>query len=330
MESFSQNLVSTIIPLYNRPKLIEEAVNSVLEQTYRPIEIIIINDGSTDESGAIAEKLAKQYPKQIKVLHQENAGPGAAREKGRQKAQGEYIQYLDSDDRLLSRKFELQVAGLTNHPKCGISYCKTRFYKYGDIPKDIAWKRTGERIEAMFPAFLKSRWWGTSTPLYRRKVIDKVGPWTTLRNEEDWEYDCRIATHNVLLHYVPEFLSEQRDHDGSRLSRGGSVEKTKLRDRKIAHMLIYKHAEKAGITQDYPEMQYFARELFLLSRMCGSAGLARESKELFRLARKASGHERGNGMDFRLYGLLSRIFGWALLGRLTCFSDKFRRKNVLY
>jgi glycosyltransferase involved in cell wall biosynthesis len=91
-----EGLVSTIIPVYNRPALLREAVVSVLAQTYRPVEIIVVDDGSTDETGHEAEALAEAHP-EVHTIHQENGGPGAAREMGRLAASGEFIQYLDSD-----------------------------------------------------------------------------------------------------------------------------------------------------------------------------------------------------------------------------------------
>src|SRR5262245_21086983 len=93
-------LVSTIIPVYNRPALLSEAVTSVLAQTYRPIEIIIVDDGSTDATPEIAQSLASAHPTEIRWLRIINGGPGAAREAGRRCARGAFIQYLDSDDLL--------------------------------------------------------------------------------------------------------------------------------------------------------------------------------------------------------------------------------------
>jgi hypothetical protein len=318
-----EGLISTIIPVHNRPALMRDAVASVLAQTYRPIEIIVVDDGSTDTTGREAESLAEAHL-EVRVIHRRNGGPGEARETGRLAASGEFIQYLDSDDLLLPRKFELQVGGLRNCSDCSVSYGKTRFYAYGSRPTDVAWKRTGQQIPTMFPSFLQSRWWGTSTPLYRRSVTDPAGPWTELRSEEDWEYDCRIASQGVRLHYVNTFVSEERVTTGAHLSAGGTRDPEKLRDRATAHRLILGHALAARIPRETSEMHHFARELFLLARQCGAAGLAEEARTLFGLSRHASGPEHSGGIDFLLYGMGARIVGWRAMGRLACHLDRFR------
>ena len=129
-------------------------------------------------------------------------------------------QYLDSDDLLMPEKFALQVAGLDARRECGASYGKTRRYRIGERPADVPTKRTGEVFDAMFPSMLRSRWWNTSTPLFRRSVCDAAGPWdSSLRNEEDWEYDCRMATLSPRLHYVAESICDVRDHDHGQMHR---------------------------------------------------------------------------------------------------------------
>jgi glycosyltransferase involved in cell wall biosynthesis len=324
-QSAVRGLVSTIIPVYNRPAMLREAVASVLAQTYRPIEIIIVDDGSTDDTARVADDLAAANAEEIRVIHQSNTGPGLAREAGRLAARGEFIQYLDSDDILLPRKFELQVSGLRGQPECVVSYGKTQYRHSDGRAEPGAWKGSGLRVATMFPSFLLSRWWDTPTPLYRASVCDEAGPWTDLKLEEDWEYDCRVASLGVRLHYCDEFVVEVRDHDEGRLCKGEAFDPARMRERARAHRLILSHALRAEIDRDSPEMQLFARELFLLSRQCGAAGLVEESKELFSLARQASGKTRGNSWDFRLYGLLASIAGWARLGRMACYSDSIRK-----
>jgi glycosyltransferase involved in cell wall biosynthesis len=316
-----RGLVSTIIPVYNRAGMLREAVESVLAQTYRPIEIIIVDDGSTDESASTADELARAHDA-IFVVHQPNRGPGAAREAGRLRARGVYIQYLDSDDLLMPSKFEYQVAGLSAARGSGASYGWTRLRLADGASVAEPWKRTGERIESMFPSFLQSRWWDTSTPLYRRELIDCAGPWLETSTEEDWEYDARIASLGVRLHYCDTWVSETRLLDPYRASvqRGPAV----LRDRAISHQLIYGHAKRGGVGDETPEMRHFARELFLLSRQCGAAGLPQVSATLFKLAREASGRER-NRLQFRVYDKVAGLLGWGIAGRLAALSDLFRR-----
>jgi glycosyltransferase involved in cell wall biosynthesis len=313
-------LVSTVIPVFNREAMLRDAVSSVLAQSYRPIEIVIVDDGSTDSTASAADALAAQHP-EIAVCHQPNGGPGVARETGRLRARGSFIQYLDSDDLLEPEKFAMQVSGLNAHPECGASYGWTRLRNPDGSADAQPVKRTGEKIEAMFPAFLQSRWWDTSTPLFRRSAVDAAGPWLELRVEEDWEYDARIASLGTRLHFCAAWVSETRQLDPGRESRktGPDV----LRARARAHALIYSHARRAGIGDEAPEMRHFARELFLLARQCGAAGLASESELLFHLAREASG-TAGDQLQFRAYAMLARILGWPLTGRLACLSDSWR------
>lgn len=317
-----EGLVTTIIPVFNRSAMLREAVDSVLAQTYRPIEILIVDDGSTDDTPRVCDELAAKHA-EIRVIHKTNAGPGLAREAARQAARGEFIQHLDSDDLLYPRKFELQVAGLNAHPECGVSYGWTRARRPDGTKGDQPERRTGEAIATMFPAMLQSRWWHTPTPLYRASLIREAGPWLNLINEEDWEYDARIAAKGVRLHYCPDWVSESRHHHEDRLS-GRGLQPAVLRDRATAHALILEHARRANIAAETAEMRHFARELFLLSRQCGAAGLTAESRMLFDLAREASTSDRRNGRDFRVYRAAASLLGWKNAGRIAGALDKLR------
>jgi glycosyltransferase involved in cell wall biosynthesis len=310
-------LVSTIIPVFNRPAMLREAVASVLAQSYRPIEIIIVDDSSTDDTPRVIEELAAAYA-EVRGIRIPNGGPGLAREAGRIEAGGEFIQYLDSDDLLLPRKFESQVRALEEQPECGVAYGMTRYLRNG-IEIACTWKEANQIQRTIFPSFLVWRWWETSTPLYRRAICDAAGPWTALRLEEDWEYDCRVGALGTQLAYVAEVVAVHRDHSDNRLSRGSGSDPARLRDRARAHELIASHARRAGVARDQPELQRFARELFHLGRQCGAAGLADESRRLVTLAGAIS-----SARDIRGYEFLARVIGWKRAGRAAAWLDRRR------
>ena len=177
----------------------------------------------------------------------------------------------------------------------------------------------------MFPAFLQQRCWSTPSPLYRRAVTDRAGPWTNLQQEEDWEYDCRIASFGVHLLHCDEFVAEiSMDHQNS-LSSKWSIDKEFMKDRVKARELIFKHACKANIAENSKEMKHFSRELFLIARQCGKLGLPKESRKMFELSCIAAGKEKANALDFTIYKKFAQLLGWEIAGKITCCIDKFRR-----
>jgi len=317
-------MVSTIIPVFNRAELLREAVGSVLTQTYRPIEIIIVDDGSTDETPRICIELKKAHPEVIRCVRQPNAGPGVARETGRQMARGEFIQYLDSDDLLLPRKFEVQTAALRERSDCGVAYGFTRFYHVGEAPTNRPWKGSGRTVDAMFPSFAVERWWDTPTPLYRRSVCDAVGPWTDLRLEEDWEYDCRVASLGTKLVHCREFVADVRDHGKHRLCKGSPYDARRNRERARARCLMFQHIMAARMPDNVPELNHLSRSLFLFSRQCGASGLASESRDLFELALASRRGQDAPAGDFWLYRAATSVVGWCTTGRLACWMDRWR------
>jgi hypothetical protein len=327
-KSASEGLVSTIIPVYNRPAQLREAVQSVLLQDFPAIEVLVVDDGSTDGlTWQCAQDLARSRPDSVRAVRQSNGGPGAAREHGRQLARGEFIQYLDSDDVLLPGKFTTQVAALRRRPECAAAYGMTRFVYSDKSTAPGPWKGSGIPRETMFPSFLMERWWDTPNPLYRAEYCERAGAWTTLRLEEDWEYDCRIAALGARLVWCDRYVCEVREHVGARLSGGSALDADRMRDRAASHALILSHAIRAGISLESPEMRHFSRALFLLSRQCGAAGLAKESSHLFELSRQAAGAKRSKGMDYRLYRLVAEIFGWKRAGQISCNFDRARAKR---
>jgi glycosyltransferase involved in cell wall biosynthesis len=312
MAEMIPGLVSTIIPVYNRAEMVREAVASVLAQSYRPIEILLVDDGSTDgTTPAVLDELAASQPDIIRVIHQENAGPGLARESGRQAALGEFIQYLDSDDWLFPRKFAVQVAALEANPECDIAYCKSRFtYDTGELIAEPS-KATGQKHDYLFPALLLDRWWHTHTPLFRRSICDAAGPWPA-RRPEDWELEARMGALRAKLVFCDEVLSCQVAHFGEERVSFGDKRRYAL-DEAWFLPRLFECALRAGVSQDAPEMKRFARWAFFLARQLGVLGQAEMASEMMALSRRSS---PGFSASRELVGLSSKTLGWKATVRL--------------
>lgn len=324
----ARDLVTTIIPVFNRPLQLQEAVASVIRQDHRPIEIIIVDDGSTDtETWRVVSSLMRAHPGEVLGVQQRNAGPGRARERGLELASGEFIQYLDSDDLLLPGKFSSQVAALRADADADVAYGITLVRQSDGQLAATPNKETGVFHGYMFPRFLNERWWNTSTPLYRVSVCRNAGPWTDLRLEEDWEYDCRIAALGGKLAYVPRPVSEHRVHEGPRLSVGEELDPSRLKMRAQAQTLIWQHALRARLPSSAPtEVAKFSRSLFLLARKCGAAGMGDQSNRLLDMAVEAANSAGGRTVDLHLYRQLAALIGNWRAGQLSEWLDRFRAR----
>jgi len=119
----SKDLVSVIVPCFNQGRYLEETVQSVLASTYRPLEIIVINDGSTDDSLSVAKVLEERTP-EVRVIDQANAGVTKARNTGLKAAQGTYILPLDADDLISPNYIQGGLTLLSQHPEVKVVYCQ--------------------------------------------------------------------------------------------------------------------------------------------------------------------------------------------------------------
>jgi glycosyltransferase involved in cell wall biosynthesis len=134
--------VSVIIPIYNVDQYLEKCLNSVLEQTYQLLEIILINDGSTDLSGSICE-IYKEKDKRLIVIHKENGGLSSARNAGIEISTGEYIAFIDSDDFIHPEMIETLVRNATSFD-ADIAVCDFLKFKEGDDVSLFEDSGTGE------------------------------------------------------------------------------------------------------------------------------------------------------------------------------------------
>jgi glycosyltransferase involved in cell wall biosynthesis len=316
-------MVSTVVPVYNRSKMIRSAVASVLAQAYRPIEVVIVDDGSTDATVQVCEEIVRENGDTVRLLKQANRGPGPAREKGRLAARGEYIQYLDSDDLLLPDKFKDQVAVLQRNPDCGIAYGITRLIDASGEVLAEPFKWSGGDRRQLFPGLLVDRWWSTHTPLYRRSVCDKIGPWSDLRYSQDWEYDARAGRLQTRLVSTHTVVSEHRTHDG--LRQTGTGKWLSPSDQVRFFRTLLQCAIDAGVKKSAPEMKHFSRWAFSCARKSGLSGDSESAEKLFEIAAEAA-----VAMDtkMRAYSFLTKVLGWKNSGRLAQVQDAFGSRRA--
>jgi glycosyltransferase involved in cell wall biosynthesis len=204
-------LVSAVIPAYNYGVFIMDAVESVLAQTYENIEIIVVDDGSTDNTG----ELLKPYEEagKLRYIYQKNAGNASARNLGITSATGEFIAFLDADDIWLENKIERQMSFLDEHPEHSAVFCDEFFFRDGEEPVKAPPKILEN--EDFFEKFLLTCYTTPSSLLIRRSAFELTGLFNTkLVYCEDWDLMIRITKH-VRVGYLPEYLLMKREHNSS-------------------------------------------------------------------------------------------------------------------
>lgn len=194
----SSPLVSVIIPAYNAEAFIERTLRSALNQTYRNIEILVVDDGSQDGTQDLVRSLAEEDDRLV-LLSQTNQGVAAARNLAIEHAQGAFIAPLDADDIWFPEKLERQVACMEEGgPAMGLVYSWWVMIDEDDVPvqASVGWNLAGEVFEALiFINFIGN----ASVPLMRTSSIEQVGGYSALLKEmggqgcEDWDLALRIA-----------------------------------------------------------------------------------------------------------------------------------------
>lgn len=255
-------LVSVIIPVWNRKRFLADAVESVQRQTYRPLEILVVDDGSTDGTRECLEKVAGKRADGVSIrpFFRSHEGVSAARQFGLENAAGDFIQFLDSDDVLLPEKISKQVSVLVG---ADAVCCLSRGYQgpFDSLPDTSAgtlgygdWKPIGGEIrsgEAALAALADGIPFAihAMTPLWRRDFLLAQAPWPKeFCNGEDLVYFARVfrACEAMPLAFVDEPLALLREHTGHRatvsprLSGWGQIEES---ERTVRRSALFSRAE---------------------------------------------------------------------------------------
>ncbi len=199
--------VSVIIPTYNCARYLSQAIDSVLHQTFMDLEIIVVDDGSTDRT----PEVAAQYSDHITYIRQPNAGNAAARNRGVAEARGRWLCFLDADDLWEPRKLERQLFDLLRHPEWMISFVRARkFFESGDsepMPADPSESELWNKL-VFYQPFGSSH----SGMMLHASCLEQVeGFDDALRLSVDWDLFVRLAD-RYRIRVLPEFLVHHRQH----------------------------------------------------------------------------------------------------------------------
>jgi glycosyltransferase involved in cell wall biosynthesis/SAM-dependent methyltransferase len=206
-------LVTVVIPCYKQAHFLGEAIESVLSQSYAHFEIVVVDDGSPDDTSEVASRYP---PEKVRLIRQENRGLAGARNRGLSEARGEYVVFLDADDRLLAEALEVGVRELEAHPECAFVSGHCRFIMAdGDPSEESLTSKRPPRIEGDTYGVLLSRehFLIPGAVMHKRSVVETVGGFdTSLEACEDYDLYFRIAKTFPVYHH-DEVVVEYRKHE---------------------------------------------------------------------------------------------------------------------
>lgn len=214
--------ISVVVPCYNAERWVAECIQSCLDQTYQPIEIIVVDDGSTDQSQRIILNLSRSSHVSIRFIEGSHKGACAARNRGLAAATGDYVQFLDADDLMCSRKIELQAIASMHNPDavpCGpwLWLQPSNGEWLTELPRQHM-SNSGDLIHE----WLEGRFLAAHSFLWPRRLIIELGGWDeSLSSFQDGDLFIRAVLNDIPFVFVPEAVAYYRT--GSNFSSVSSM-----------------------------------------------------------------------------------------------------------
>jgi glycosyltransferase involved in cell wall biosynthesis len=282
--------VSVVMPAFNAGRFIAQAIESVLAQTYPHYEIVVVDDGSTDNTAEVT----RPYLGQVRYIRQANSGPSRARNRGIQEASGSYIAFLDADDVWRPNKLERQIALMEKHPEVVLSFTDLEEVRGGGIvtssflsvkPPFLAIARiegtTAQiRQESTYAALLQSCFINTATVVLRREVLCETGVFNEAMGHcEDWDLWLRIAERHT-IGFLNEVLTTRRLHDQN-LTQQASL-------RMAARVTLFERllAQEKDVDRRHILIDRLAESTFKMGRLEFHDGRYAEAARHFQRSRK--------------------------------------------
>ncbi len=310
-------LVSVIVPCFNAAPWLGEAIESVLAQTHPAIETIVVDDGSTDESVAVARRYA---PRGVQVVTQPNRGASAARNHGLRLARGAFIQFFDADDVLGPEKIALQLRLLADSPEgCIAAGPWARFHddrKLAVTTPEENW-RDAAPVDWLALNFAGRGMMPPAAWLAPRTLVVQAGPWDErLSLNDDGEYFCRVLLASRGVRFCPDALSYYRSNVSGSLSRRRSEAawRSALLSQELCATHLLTHQDSSVTRRACADL--FQRLAY--AAYPDSPAIARAAEE--HALRHGGSTLRPEGG--RLFRLLSATLGWKRALRLQAASRR--------
>ena len=324
------NLVSIIIPCYNSEKWLAETIESALAQTWTNKEIIVVNDGSTDNSLAVAKSFESSI---VKVISQENKGASAARNVALKESQGDFIQYLDADDLLAPDKIELQLKLLEQNPNSNVVASSewTRFYHHPQealfIPQPL-WQNISV-VDWLICAWNNHLMMPCGGWLLPRKISEKAGFWNEdLSVNDDGEYFTRVILASEGVKFCPGARFYYRSGISESLSRSKSEKARQSEFLSLSlgtsHLLARENSPRTRqvcatvfqrfIYEVYPDVPELSEKAAAKVKEFGGSKLQPTGGKMFQLLSKFVGWQKAKKIQiiFYKYGYQKAAVGWKL------------------
>jgi len=303
--AYVEGLVSVIVPTHNRADLIEQTLQSVFAQTYESIEVLVVDDGSTDDTDKLVLQVSQQANAagRLSYIRQDQSGAQVARNRGCRQSRGEFIQFLDSDDTLSPQKISLQVEAMRRE-NCAVAYGPWRCMYGSGLAAGRNTTRLGRRIQtcampderSMLEGYISTTWCcPPHSYLFRRSAVQKIGPWDEqLKRRQDTDYMARMLLHNPHFVFVPDADVFYRRHGNEHIGRSSNF----ARHFPSLIGLIEKQWQFIRDLQSYERFR--AAQLKALAMLCDESwvvGHGRFADDCLEMARKLYGEDGVSGVQ---------------------------------
>lgn len=313
----AQDLVSVLIPCFNAERVIGETLESVFRQTWRNLEVIVVDDGSADGSVSVVQRFAREG---LQLIRQQNAGAAAARNEAFRQCQGDYIQYLDCDDIIDPFKIETQMRRIGGRPD---RIASARWGRFVANPEDVLFEPESNwcdldpvewlvrsRVDGLgmlFPAL-----W-----LIPRQVAERAGPWDeTLSLGDDGEFFTRIVLASDQVLFCEEASCRYRSGNPSSLSRRVSPAafSSALRVIELSEAHVRAREDSDRVRRGFAlSWQHLAHAAYPYHPAVAKEALL-QAKALHDVEVRPDG-----GARFRV---LARVFGWRIARKMQVLSGR--------